>query len=568
MRWKSMQPVLLYGMLLVAFHASSAADDKSPLVVHSNDALTNLIQQQSRSLNSSKDFQLSVSRTQHKSERGNTKHVTLGWLVRTDGHRHQLLVSKNQSATLLGTDERLFRIGKTPNDIAQVIDFDEWFFRLNQENRSAFSLPKNVAKGSPKVSIDLAGCLGPLVFGNEETFEWHAVTNSWIGAYPKASIKLNIRRHSPSDQLATGAAIADVVIVQRSESPSPTQHQHIRCILGGTSRISRLNLPDDGVIERTVELGDPASSKQPSGLTAKEHWRTLKVFDLLTPENNVDPIAEQLLPFLSNYIFFAQNNGVAQSEEHLIETLKEVTPVLRKFRQQLVKSQLKSDGTLIDDPAMNWHLLRRDFAAGPLNVIYDFLPIMIWKMNSPSKEEFETITDFLDAIGDCGAPEFPGALVFLQQPDTFSSDYFQAFLRSRWKMPCSHQQIQACLDGQFSDGRLTVFDTTRVETLLRLDQADHVDESVFQKWWNAEVVHANDAARAEHLAVVSSQPSGRKRLISRVRMRADSSNTDIEKLVARQLKQRIAAARRLQRWDAMTSQECTETEFVLEAAGL
>lgn len=565
LRWESLHPILLYGLLLIVFGVPSAADDKVSLDV----PLAEAIKQQSRSLSSSKDFQLSVSRTQYFNERGNTGHVTLGWLVRVDGRQHQLLVSKNQAATLLGTDERLFRIGETPSDIAEVVDLSDWFFRLNEENRSAFSLPKNVAKGSPKVSIDLAGCLGPLVFGNEESYEWHAVTNSWIGAYSKANFELTIRRHSPLDQLATGAEIADVIIVQRSVSPNrPSQRQHIRCILDESSRISRLNLLDNGLIERSVELGNSESPAQQGGNIAAEHWRTLKVFDLLTPEDNVDPIAEQPLPFLSNYIFFALNNGVAESEEHLIETLKEVTPVLRKFRQQVAESQLKSCGELIDDPAMNWHLFRRKFAAGPLNVIYHLLPSMIWKMRSPSGEEFETITDFLDAIGDCGAPEFPSALVLLEQADTLSGEYFQAFLRSRWKMPCSNEHIQACLGGQFSSGKLSVFDLKRVETLIRLDRTDHVDESVLQKWWDAEVVHASDVGRAEHLAVVSSQPSGRKWLLSRVRIRADKPNPEIEKSVARKLRKRLAAARRLRRWDAMTSGECTQIEKVLKVAGL
>jgi hypothetical protein len=520
-----------------------------------------LLREQSAVLENASDFQLQAYLTAFVPTPRKPDFWTSESLVRKRGEWSQVLVCDDHKPVVLFGNDRIYSL--TTEGEWEVEKSRLWNFRIDEKNRQSFSAPKGVTAGEPRIRINLAGYLGPLVFGNERQFTYDTVTRTWVGEYVEKRILAAIQTYSPTDELRTGFRISDILLTQKPLAPGEHhRQQHIRAIVRNGSDSGLALEPKD--VPQTFEavLVDEPQGRSSLISTVAEDTAALRMWREHIRSGEDFAIGQQLTQDVTSYFVSVSANGLPQSQNLLFEKLPRMTANLRALRRSAVARDMAAGRPALDDPGLKWHLLQRSVEPHALSWLYNLVPLALWQVGTPTLEEFALIMDFLDALGDGGEPPFAAAVYALAGNETPATHFYQTVLLSRWQSPCSEDQVKLCEQFLAHTGTQAEFRQACVETLLRLDASDRIPADDRQWWWDRAVASADEVDRWEAVSVASAQPTGRRWLLAQLGQTDRHAQPGLYSCLSQILRQRALATKELSRWESMSRQEC---DAILEA---
>ena len=429
-----------------------------------------------------------------------------------------------------------------------------WVFWLDKFNIAEFNRPRQRGREDVKYKFDLeSAVIGYLDSASVDQVTFDRASNSLRFRYLPKKYYIDFRRHTPVDQARTGVQLADFTLRDTAFGNSVYQSR-IRAIQAGENGGVTFPEIDQQFLDRINAVDDEIDAKPLDGKELVEAGGRLWRNALLRRDGLVAP---EVYERLDDGIIAFLDSPASTQDSSSFDLHELAADFLTSIRSAEAKAQLSQGNPTTTDPGLKWLNLVCRVSPGTLKFIYTRMVSLTMNRGTTSVEQLDGVFRFFDALGDSGQPDAHIALAILaKMPVSQISHIVHVGLRARWMLPVQKVEVTAHVDSLRGPPSKKMPDSVRefiVETLVRLDEADQLEDEDFDFYWNRNVESVSQVRRWEELSEIATTRSGRRQMLRQI----GSSPTTTASHDAKKILVKYAqTSTDLKRWDFMSREEC------------
>lgn len=436
----------------------------------------------------------------------------------------------------------------------------DWHFELSSKRSRDFHLIASSQRGR-RVRLDVWSLLEPIF--SDESFEYTYDPVSMVSEAQPGPFgpRVYIRRHTPRDQLQARTQVAAI------ELSSDTRNTlEIRDFQFGQLP-NAAHFPDFALL-------NSLSNAKPRTEVPVLTWRPMKELEIISSAralNRLDPgssgkiavaaknLSNEFLDFLSKATTVNVENGT----DLLFERLPSITAALDSLHIAITAHRHRLSLHIPDDPALRWRIYQRHAEAFILRSLYELIARVVVAQGDMTDSQLEAATAYIMALAECGRPPSPVPLHILETQKGPGTAAFRAILRSHWRLPCRHQDLQVCKVCTTKSESFPVLANACAEALIRTGNFDLIDDPYRMSWWKIRVQGVSGALLWKRILTISESKAGRDWLRYQFGATNDQS---MRHAISSVLTERVDALQKTKRFDFMTETEAKQIEIFLNTA--